>query len=88
MFLLLLLLLLELLPFLFLLREYLFLLLLVSLVQLRVACVWGAGSRCGRKVLRMDGRAGSRSVVVWTRCRAVRFFRFYREGEEQEPVLD
>ncbi len=36
----------------------------------------------------MDGRAGSRSVVVWTRCRAVRFFRFYREGEEQEPALD
>jgi hypothetical protein len=72
----LLLLLLEFLPFLFLLREYLFLLLLVFLVQLRVACVWGAGALRGRKVLRMDGRAGSRSIVVWTRCRAVRFFTF------------
>src|SRR6266481_7299534 len=60
------LLLLEFLPFLFLLREYLFLLLLILLVDLRIACVWSAGSRCGRKVARMDGRAGSRSIVVWT----------------------
>ena len=72
----LLLLLLEFLPFLFLLREYLFLLLLVLLVQLRVACVWGAGSRRGRKVARMDRRAGSGSIVVWTRCRAIRFSPF------------
>src|ERR1700730_11153143 len=68
----LLLLLLEFLPFLFLLREYLFLLLLVLLVQLRVACAGGAGARRGRKVARMDRRAGSRSIVVGTRCRGLR----------------
>src|SRR6202047_4592334 len=68
----LLLLLLEFLPFLFLLREYLFLLLLVLLVQLRVACAGGAGARRGRKVARMDRRAGSRSIVVGTRCRVLR----------------
>ena len=56
--------LLEFLPLLFLLREYLFLLLLVLLIQLRVACIRSAGSRRGRKVARMDGRAGSSSVVV------------------------
>ena len=58
------LLLLEFLPFLFLLREYLVLLLLVLPVQLWVACIWSAGSRRGRKVARMDERAGSSSVVV------------------------
>lgn len=58
------LLLLEFLPFLFLLREYLFLLLLVLPVQLWVACIWRTGSRRGGKVVRMDGRAGSRNVVI------------------------
>src|SRR5260370_33001129 len=58
------LLLLEFLPFLFLLREYLFLLPLVLLVQLRLACIRSAGSRRGRKVARMDGRAGSSSIAV------------------------
>src|ERR1700687_3753943 len=65
------LLLLEFLPFLFLLREYLFLLLLVFLVQLRVACTKSAGSRRGRKVARMDGRAGSSNVVVVPRTRLI-----------------
>jgi hypothetical protein len=51
------LLLLEFVSFLLLLRDLLFLLLLVLLVQLRVARIWSA--RCqGRKVVRMDGRAG------------------------------
>ena len=58
------LLLLEFLPFLFLLREYLFLLLLVLLVHLRVACISSAGSRRGGKVARMDGRVGSSSIAV------------------------
>ena len=66
------LLLLEFLPFLFLLREYLFLLLLILLVQFRVACAWSTGSCSGRKVARMDRRTGSRSIVVWTRCRVLR----------------
>ena len=61
------LLLLEFLPFLVLFREYLFLLLLVLLVQLRFACVGSARSCRRRKVARMDGRARPGGVVLWTR---------------------
>src|ERR1700730_5034092 len=63
--------LLELLPFLFLLCEYLFLLLLVFLVRLWVARVWSAGSRNRRKLARMGLRAGSRGIVVCSRCRGL-----------------
>ena len=47
--------LLKFLAFLFLLREYLFLLLLVLPVQLWVACIWSTGSRRRGKVVRMGG---------------------------------
>ena len=87
------LLLLEFLPLLFLLREYLFLLLLVFLVQLRVACVRSTGSRRGRKVARMDRRAGSRSIVLRTRSRVlwarsgVRRSRVRRSGSIVRPLI-
>ena len=60
------LLLLELLSFLFLFRELLFLLLLVLLILLRVPCIWRAGTFSRGKVARMDRRVGSRRIVVWT----------------------
>ena len=63
-FVLLVLLLLEFVSFQLLLRDLLFLLLLVLLVPLRVARIWSAGPCQGRKVVRMDGRAGSTSVVL------------------------
>src|SRR5271166_1604317 len=56
------LLLLEFVSFLLLLRDLLLLLLLVFLVQLWIACIWGAW-RQGRKVVRMDGRAGLSGFV-------------------------
>jgi len=59
------LLLLEFVSFLLLLRDLLFLLLLVLLVQLRVARIWSAPCQ-GRKVARMDGRAGSSNVIFRT----------------------
>src|SRR4029077_8840545 len=58
--------LLEFLAFLFLLREYLFLLLLVFPILLWIACVWRAWSIRRRKVARVNGSARSRHVVVTT----------------------
>src|SRR5208283_5299486 len=58
------LLLLEFVPFLLLLRDLLVLLLLVLLVHFRVARIWSALCQ-GRKVVRMDGRAGC-SVALCT----------------------
>jgi hypothetical protein len=60
------LLLLEFVSFQLLVRDLLFLLLLVLLVPLRVACIWSAGPCQGWKVVGMDGRTGSSSVVLWT----------------------
>ena len=60
------LLLLEFVSFLLLLRDYFILLLLVLLVPLRVARIWSAGPCQGWKVVGMDGRTGSSSVVLWT----------------------
>ena len=59
------LLLLEFVSFLLLLRDLLVLLLLVLLVLLGVARIWSAPCQ-GRKVVRMDGRAGSSRVVLCT----------------------